>query len=177
MKTATSENSDYIDYCRKMVREHDYPRFLQCAFLPEKEQLKAFSYYALEAELRHIHHHVSEEMIGHIRYAWWREEIEKSGNNLSSKHPVLKALAAVSIDKEIILRLVEKYHEAWPEIPHSSDSAERYEIPPEFCTVDEITKSAFNNNSPWQKAGRKIDNHKARYGEGFLWWLVIKLLF
>ena len=147
MYAVCMENSS-LTYCKDMVRKMDYARYLQCAFAPE-----AIPYYALVAELKHIHDHVSEEMIGHIRYAWWQEAVEALGSGSPRQHPVILSLAASGISKTLLVKLVESYREAWPELPQN---------PPELAV----------DNPRWQKAGRIIANHK-----GAKWQLAFKLLF
>ena len=125
-----------LSYCKDMVRKYDYARYLQCAFAPT-----AYAYYALAAELAHIHDHVSEEMIGHIRYAWWQESIVAIGEGKPHQHPVLLMLAESGISNELLVKLVECYREAWPELPKN---------PPELEVAD----------ARWQKAGRIISKHR-----------------
>lgn len=133
-----------------MIKTHDYARYLQCAFYPP-----AIPYYALNAELRHIHHHVSEEMIGHIRYAWWQESIDAIAEGKPRDHPVLQSLAASGIDNSLLVKLAESYREAWPELPQN---------PPELAVED----------ARWQKAGQIIAAHGCKKNRLFL---LVKLIF
>jgi len=153
MKDSTSDN---LAYCKNLVKTQDYPRFLQCAFLPEALQVVAYSYYALDAELRHIHQHVTEEMIGHIRYAWWSESVEALP--IARQHPVLMALSQTSIDQSILVKLVESYREIYPGMPLDA---------PELVI----------ENARWQKAGHIIAKHRARHEKNARLWLIVKLLF
>ena len=136
-----------LSYCKDIVRKYDYARYLQCAFAPH-----AYSYYALMAELAHIHDHVSEEMIGHIRYAWWQESMDALAEGKPRGHPVLQALAESGIDNAMLIKLVEAYREAWPNLP---------EKPAELPM----------NNLRWIRAGEIIKHHT-----GAKWWLLMKLL-
>ncbi len=145
MQDSTSEN---LDYCKNLIKTQDYARFLQCGFYPA-----ALPYYALDAELRHIHDHVREEMIGHIRYAWWQESVVAIGEGKAREHPVLRALAASGIENALLVQLVESYREAWPELPQH---------PPELPVED----------ARWHKAGRIIEAHGAKPR----WWLLLRLL-
>jgi phytoene/squalene synthetase len=145
MQVSTSEN---LDYCKNLIKAQDYVRFLQCAFAPH-----AYSYYALMAELAHIHDHVSEEMIGHIRYAWWQESIVAIGEGKPRQHPVLLMLAESNIDNALLIQLVESYREAWPELPQN---------PPELAV----------DNPRWKEAARIIAAHGAKPK----WWLLVKLM-
>ena len=56
--------TDHLEYCKQLIKKHNYARYLQLAFAPERVKGSVIGYYALDAELKHIHHHVSEEMIG-----------------------------------------------------------------------------------------------------------------
>lgn len=145
MQVSTSEN---LDYCKNLLKTQDYARYLQCAFAPH-----TLPYYALDAELRHIHDHVSEEMIGHIRYAWWQESIVAIAEGKKREHPVLRALEESKLDPLLLIALVECYREAWPQMPQH---------PPELAVSDRR----------WQKAGRIISAH----GTKPRWWLLVKLL-
>lgn len=145
MQDSTSEN---LNYCKNLIKTQAYARFLQCAFAPE-----AIPYYALDAELRHIHDHVKEEMIGHIRYAWWREELDKLGQ-AHQQHPVLQMLATSGIAKEALITLVDAYRDAWPNLP-------------------EHTPELEIKNPRWKKAGGIIAANKLKPR----WWLVMRLLF
>lgn len=144
MKVSTSADRKY---CQNLIKTHDDARYLQCAF-----DKTAIPYYALEAELKHIHHHVEEEMLGHIRYAWWREALDRLGAP-DQRHPVLQELAQSGIAKEQLIALVDAYREAYPALP---------ENPPELPVT----------NARWHKAGRIIAAHR-----GARWRLILKLLF
>jgi len=149
MKVSTRDD---LDYCKDLIKKHDHARIMQCMFLPEGERHSAFAYYALKAELEHIHDHVSQEMIGHIRYAFWAESVEQLPANPRS-HPVIRALADSGIASETLSQLVENYREAYPDLPKD---------PPELVL----------EHKKWNKAGEIIRRHK---GGPLL--LIIKLLF
>ena len=153
MQVSTSENTEY---CKNLIKTHDYARYLQCAFLPEIMRDAAYGYYALDAELAHVHHVVSEEMIGHIRYAWWQESIEGLNTPAQRQHPVLLTLAGSGIEQEA-LALVISYREVYPELP-------------------EVARALEFDNEKWRRAGQVIAAHGQRYGNGAKLWLIIKLL-
>lgn len=148
MQVSTSEN---FQYCKNLIKTHDYTRYLQCAFAPEPLRAQVYGYYALNAELRHIHHHVSEEMIGHIRYAWWREAMDQLGSP-HQQHPVLQALAGSGMEKKLLVQLVDCYREAYPAMP---EQVPQYPI----------------DDARWNKAGQVIAAH-----HGSRVWLLLKLL-
>ena len=64
------------DYCADLVRRLDYDRFLMSLFVPQTERPALLAVCALNAELAQVRSLVSEEMIGHIRLAWWQEALE-----------------------------------------------------------------------------------------------------
>lgn len=126
----------------------DYGRYLQAAFAPELYPL-----FALNCELMHVHHSVSEEMLGHIRYAWWEESIAA----FDKKHPVIEALAASNLPQDKLLILVNCYREAYPEMP---------------ANVGPLLDSIIPLPERFHKAGNIIRNHK-----GGKLTLLAKLLF
>lgn len=115
----------------------DYAHYLQCAFAPELYPL-----FALNCELIHVHHSVSEEMLGHIRYAWWAETVAA----FDKKHPVIEALAASGIPQDKLLALVNTYREAYPEMP---------------ANVEPLLDDAISlsDKTRWNKAANIIKTH------------------
>lgn len=147
-----NSTKDDQEYCKNLIRMGGDERLLQLHFLPPGLQQQAMAYYALEAELRHVHDHVSEEMIGHIRYAWWREAMDRLGA-ADQQHPVLRMLKDSNIDTALLIALIDSYREAYPELPAN---------PPQLAIDD----------ARYRKAGETIAGHK-----GARWRLLVKLLF
>jgi hypothetical protein len=107
---------DDMAYCKELIKKMSYDRYLQCiAFVTEPTRSKLIAFFAFEAELKHVRHAVSEEMLGHIRYAWWQEAIEGLDN--PREHPVLQALKKNDVPREMLLTLAQRYREAYPELP------------------------------------------------------------
>jgi len=79
-----------------VVRDHDYDRYLCTLFAPARVREAWFTLFAFNHEIAVIAEMVSEEMIGLMRFAWWREALDKiyTGNPVHS-HPVAEALAQV----------------------------------------------------------------------------------
>ena len=152
MQNSTEEN---LNYCKNLIRTVANARRLQLAFLPPELATRATAYYALDAELRHIHQHVSEEMIGHIRYAWWREAMDHIAAGKPQQHPVLITLAESGIEKDTLTALVDVYRETWPELPSHT---------PELAI----------NHARWNKAGEIISRHRAKHGSHL--GLIVRLL-
>lgn len=79
-----------------MVRSGDYDRFLAIQRAPAAKRPALCALVAFSVELARVAPLVSEPLIGHIRFAWWREGLQEleSGKPARS-HPVMLALAPV----------------------------------------------------------------------------------
>ncbi len=83
-----------LSYCAGLVRQHDHDRYLCALFAPAQVREAWFALFAFNHEIAIIAEIVSEEMIGFIRFAWWREALDEIyGNQKLRKHPVVEALA------------------------------------------------------------------------------------
>ena len=83
-----------LSYCATEVKTHDPDRYLWClTFAPDVREAM-FAIVAFNSKIERIPDVTSEAMIGHIRYAWWRETIEEIFSQKPvRKHPVAEALA------------------------------------------------------------------------------------
>jgi hypothetical protein len=159
-----------LSYYISLVREQRRDQFLASLFLPPEAREALIAFYALDIELEHVHHVVTEEMIGHIRYAWWREAVEGLAT-APRDQPVLQALAQIDVPAGLLLALVDAYSENFPELP-----AEASEFTHDIASS--YIKSKFPEaEKRWEKAGRVIASHAAKYGKKYYSWLIIKLLF
>jgi hypothetical protein len=164
-----------LSYCAQQLYEIDRDRFFQSLFVPEAQRHFLHVLGALNCELIRIHSNVTEEMIGHIRYAWWQEKIEAlyEGQSIPG-HPVLEALQPMvtqsQLPKAPVLALIETYRAHYPEAPHDMD-----------IRVDTLSEILINTHCPqalarWKKAGDIIVHHRLRYKMGYHGLLAIKLL-
>ncbi|NBX04347.1 MAG: hypothetical protein EBR02_09895 [Alphaproteobacteria bacterium] len=157
------------------LRGHNRDRFLQAMFVPPPAREVVIAIYALEMELAHVHGMVKEEMIGHIRYAWWGEAIEGLFDGQPARgHPVLEALRPYIIDAKIpkadLLALVAAYREAFPQLPQNGAQL-----------ADGVVEKTLEALSPksikrWARAGKIIAKHRTRHPRGKNGWLAVKLL-
>ena len=160
-------------YCANMVRAHDRDLYARALFTPEPAREGLLTLYALATELAHIRHLVSEEMIGHIRYAWWRETLEGLYNNTPrSGHPILEALTPMlsHLPQENLAALVEAYATPYPEPPQGQGAAL------ENLSLAWLRAKDPKAIKPWQKANHIIIRHHARYANKRQSWLMLKLL-
>lgn len=184
--TTTENNVDYINSVKTQRRDW----FLAAMFLPLGIRNSVLAIHALDVELEHVHHVVKEEMIGHIRYAWWQENIEALGNPAKShNHPLLQALAAENIPMELLLPIVTAYREAFPQYPtgideivmnavrNYIDSCHTELVEVYLQNSDKTSRHARVDKNKWDKATAIISNHRKKYAMKYNNWLLIKLLF
>jgi|CXWL01.1.fsa_nt_gi hypothetical protein len=158
--------TETLAYYTSLVRTGRCDEFLAAMFLPASMREAVIAIYALDIELEHIHHVVTEEMMGHIRYAWWQENIEGLHNEIVHDHPVLQAIANINIQHESLLAIVVAYREVFPDRPPAIDAI-----------MKNVIDSYVSGNKKWKKASNIISNHRRKYGEKRYNWLLIKLLF
>lgn len=163
---------DSLTILAQQLRTQNRDRFVHALFVPPQPRQNLVVLYALEAELDHVHSVVREEMIGHIRLAWWEENLAGLyESKVRQGHPLLEALAPLAgsgqLSKEQLLAIIGAYREAFPERPQQGrelvDAAAACLLSP-----DEQVR--------WRKAGAIIAAHRAKHPHGGRAWLALKLL-
>jgi hypothetical protein len=150
-------------YILQMVRNSNRDQFLQSLFLPQAVRERVLVLLALDAELSHVRAHVSEEMLGHIRYAWWEESLTAIAEGKKPReHPVLQAIAEHQLAAPA-LQLAQKHRGAYPE--------------PMGDSVDVTALVPKEVQAAWKRAGEIIARHRTRYGKKRNNWLTTRLLF
>ena len=164
-----------MSYCSHAVYTHDYDRFLLSLFVPAPMRESLLALYALHIELDNIRRAVSEEMIGHIRHAWWREEMGKLYEGVAPRgQPVLQALAPVIAAGQLphtqMTQLLDQYAEHFPSKPPGIDSI--------LDTLAERLIASIDIKSlpGWSKARHIIGAHRQKYDGRRDGWLKLKLL-
>jgi hypothetical protein len=148
-------NTQDITYCTDLVRQTNRDFFLQSLFLKPAQREKALVIGALDAELRHVHAAVNEEMLGHIRYAWWKESIESIYNGQPRAHPVITSLASLKdeVTQDSLLKLVSLYQDTYPGWPENSSP----------CIEELVSPLVDVQLQAWQKAGNVITKHRQKH--------------
>ena len=83
-----------LSHTAQLVRAHDHDRYLCTLFAPAGLREGWFALFAFNHELASIPEIVSEETIGLMRFAWWRDAIaEIYAGEKVRKHPVAQVLA------------------------------------------------------------------------------------
>lgn len=140
--------------------------FLAGLYLPAACRLALYTATALDIEFAHIGHAAKEELIAHIRYAWWEEALEKAfAGSPPPGHPVLEAVAQSGISRERAGALLQAYRDHHPETPAN---------PMEDWGKEII--AAHGAEVAWQKASCIIVTHRQKHGGGRKSWLTLKLL-
>ena len=75
------------------VAAHDPDRHVAAFFAPARARRHLIALYAFDTELAHIGETVREPMAGHVRLAWWREQLTAIYDAGAPASPTAKALA------------------------------------------------------------------------------------
>jgi len=164
-----------LSYCGQEVHTHDYDRFLLSLFISASKRELFLSIYALNIELARIRGMVSEEMIGHIRHAWWQEAVDGLYAGTPPRgQPVLEALApritAGDIPKELLMPVLESYRDHFPGAPPCLDQTLAQ------LTLALIRKHCPQSEAAWMRAQQLITRHRLRHGQRKNGWLSVRLL-
>ena len=154
------------------VQLHDRDRFYTALFVPSSAREALFALYALNAELLQVRQRVNEEMIGHLRYAWWQEAVEGLyAGHVAHGQPVLEALLPLvaQLPRDRMLALVDSYRAAFPDPPVGVDNIL------EALSLDVLRAFAVDA-AGWRKANAVIAEHRAHFGTRWNAWLMVKLL-
>lgn len=153
-----------LEYCFTLAREHAYAEYLCAAVLPAESRPAAMALLALDTELRLIPAKVHEEMLAHIRFAWWREGIEAIAKDEKPReHPVLQAMAEYVTPVTVANAIIDEAQNAYP----------AQLAAPTQAYASSLRSILGNNAARWEKAHniakRHCDKRRAL--------LILKLLF
>lgn len=162
-----------------LVRTSRRDQFLAAMFLPPALREVVINIYALDIELEHVHHVVKEEMMGHIRYAWWQEAIEQLINEGTARpQPLLQTFVKLSTPLDFLLPIVTAYREHYPNPPAQIEKIIQEAVEKLICHPALVAGYGnTNKNKKWQKATNLIHNHRSKHGDKHNNWLLMKLLF
>ncbi len=74
----TESGSDQADICTDHVRRNDPDRYLCAMFTPAHARSALMSIYAFNIELAMVRERVNEQLLGEMRFQWWRDQIGSS---------------------------------------------------------------------------------------------------
>lgn len=104
---------DFFAVCEETVRRHDPDRYFAALFAPQGRRRDLFVLYALYYELAHVLSAAREPLIADIRFAWWRETVERAREGRPREHAVAKALAVTLAAHALPLSLFDAMIEGW----------------------------------------------------------------
>ncbi|MEZ5690372.1 MAG: squalene/phytoene synthase family protein [Rickettsiales bacterium] len=166
-----ASKEEYSHYCVQ-VKNQRYDFFVSLMFIPSHLREVAVAICALDIELMSIHSNVKEEMMGHIRYAWWQEAIESIKNGEIRAQPLIQALARAEINEDIVIPIINSYRENFPDKPSNSDNILRDTIKKYL-----LSKADKKEIKKWEKSVSIINKHNAKHGNKKNWLLLSRLLF
>ncbi len=163
------KNNDNQHYCSDLTHKSQPDMFLASLFVPPDARRDLHVLYAFAAEIAAIRTVVTEELLAHIRYAWWAESLGKP----NQAHPVLEMLtpliqnAHVSIDG--LTSLIEQHRSHYPEALTSNEML--------YGLSEALLESAYPNAlNSFKKGAGVIQAHRQVYGQSKNSWLYMKLL-
>ncbi|MEO6379595.1 MAG: squalene/phytoene synthase family protein [Caulobacteraceae bacterium] len=83
------------------VRRADPDRWLASRFAPSEARAGLVALYAFDQELARVAGAVTQQLMGEIRLAWWRENLDSLFEDGPRRHPVLDALSGPVRDGRI----------------------------------------------------------------------------
>lgn len=135
--TRTHSKTSSNDYCRNLVRQHDYEAFLSSKLYPRRYQS---GYYALRAfyiELATIREAVSQATLGAGRFVFWRNTIKDVFNNRPPQHPI-----AIALHETMHQSQLSPYH-----FQRMIDAREEELLSPMHLTIESMTAHAESTAS------------------------------
>jgi phytoene synthase len=84
-------HTDYA-YCEELLRRDDRDRWLANLFVPRALRPHIHALYAFSHEIARVREIVSEPLLGEIRFQWWRDALDGSGEAGAKANPVAAAL-------------------------------------------------------------------------------------
>ncbi|KAJ7644136.1 Squalene/phytoene synthase [Roridomyces roridus] len=88
-------------YCRQLVRKHDYDSFLISKFWPAPLQDAYFAIKAFATELAMVQDNVSVATIGAVRMQFWRDAIRDIYADRPPRHPIALALHTATQEADL----------------------------------------------------------------------------
>lgn len=158
----------------RTVRDGNLDRFMESLFVPAHAREPLLVLYAFETELAHVHHRVTEEVNGHIRYAWWQESLDMiHAGQAPRAHPLIQALAPLMrqglLHYEALSSMVALYRSVFPQLPKDMSIAEAE-------ALRLIQKTSPEAEEGWNKAHIIISAHRAKHGPKKNMVLYLKLI-
>lgn len=97
---------------------------LSLAYSPARARLPTLALFALDTRLAGLLRNSREPMLAQLRLAWWRENLESSGNEWPSGEPLLAALRSWNGNHKALVPLVDGWEALTGEAPLAVEALE-----------------------------------------------------
>lgn len=105
--------NDALDHVLALVRERDLDRYLATLYAAPAARPGLFALHALDLELAEVNRSTTEPMLGQIRLAWWREQLQALDTGARPAQPILAALADHLLPAGVAGASLEPLEDAW----------------------------------------------------------------
>ncbi|KZT56369.1 hypothetical protein CALCODRAFT_406540, partial [Calocera cornea HHB12733] len=109
------------EYCLSLTKQTDYPAFLTSYFYPGVARPAFYALHAFHAEIAQVRRKVSKEILGEMRYTWWRDAVKSIIAGTPPQHPVCLALSRAhqlhALQPYHLNRLITAYSQPLPPVP------------------------------------------------------------
>ncbi|KAG2151391.1 isoprenoid synthase domain-containing protein [Suillus clintonianus] len=95
--------SNPAEYCKDLVRKHDYEGYLTSQLYPKRFQGGYFALRAFYIELATVREAVSQTTLGQARLMFWRDAMKDIYNNKPPRHPIAIAIHEATRDNHLPL--------------------------------------------------------------------------
>ncbi len=122
--------ADYA-YCEDVLRRDDRDRWLASLFVPGALRPHFHALYAFSHEIARVREIVSEPLLGEIRFQWWRDALEGTGEAGAKANPVgaalLDTVARFRLPKAPLIELIDaRLRDLYGDPVDSSGTLESY---------------------------------------------------
>ena len=93
-------------WCAEEVRQHDRERWLTALYAPEPARSRLMALYAFNLEVARARENVTQPTLGLMRLQWWRDALAENVQGRPRAHPVAQALAALTLDRDAVERML-----------------------------------------------------------------------
>lgn len=95
--------SSPAEYCKDLVRKHDYEGYLTSQLYPKRFQGGYFALRAFYIELAMVREAVSQTTLGQARLMFWRDAMKDIYNDKPPRHPIALAIHEATWDRHLPL--------------------------------------------------------------------------
>ncbi|KAG1848738.1 isoprenoid synthase domain-containing protein [Suillus subalutaceus] len=95
--------SNPAEYCKDLVRKHDYEGYLTSQLYPKRFQGGYFALRAFYIELATVREAVSQTTLGQARLVFWRDAMKDIYNDKPPRHPIALAIHEATRDNHLPL--------------------------------------------------------------------------